>query len=410
MPGGIDAHVHLSLDQDPVPGEPHWCDNYETGSKSAAAGGITAIGNMVFPHPGESMLQAIERETRDVQQQAVIDVFLHPILTDPRTQPISDIPILSEMGHNTLKYFMSFGGFTENPVSYLEATDIAAANGMLTMIHCEDSVILERSLQRLVERGDVDFTFYARARPVEAEVAATARAVAFAENANAPTYIVHLSCKGALDEVRKGRGRGVPLWVETRPLYLYFTRERFAEPDGPKYAGQPPLREQSDIDALWDAMTTGEIDTVCTDHAPWSLEAKLDPELNVRRLRPGVENLQTMLPMLYADGVRNGLISLEQLVSLTSTNVAKLFGLYPRKGTIAVGSDADIVLWDTDLRRTIRDEDMFSRAGHSIYNGLEVTGWPVTTIRRGEIVYADGKITGSAGSGVLLRRGQTRGL
>ncbi|HET9659239.1 MAG TPA: amidohydrolase family protein [Thermomicrobiales bacterium] len=404
MPGGIDAHVHVSLDHDPIPGEPHWCDNYESGSRSAAAGGITAIGNMVFPHPGETMLQAIERETRDAERQAVIDVFLHPILTDPRTQPLSDIPMLSEMGHKTLKYFMSFGGFTENPLPYLEATDIAAANGMLTMIHCEDSVILERSLERLVERGDLDFTFYPRARPVEAEVAATARAVAFAENANAPTYIVHLSCKGALEEVRRGRGRGAPLWVETRPLYLHFTSERFAEPDGPKYAGQPPLRDRSDVDALWDALASGEIDTLCTDHAPWLFEHKVFPGIDITKLRPGVADLETLLPVLWSKGVETGKLTPNRFVELISTNAAKLFGMYPRKGNIAVGSDADIVLWDPDDTHKVEAATFHTACDYSPFEGWDVTGWPSMTLSRGEIVYQRNEILASPGRGHVLKR------
>lgn len=404
MPGGMDAHVHCSFWEDVTPDEPQWSDNYETGSKSAAAGGITAIGNMVFPHPGETMLQAVEREMGDVERMAVIDVFLHPVLMDPNTQPLSDIPILSEMGHKTLKYFMSYAGFAENPAPYLEATDLAAANGMLTMIHCEDSVIIDRSLERLVERGEVDFKYYPLSRPVEAETAATARAVAFAENANAPTYIVHLSCKDALDEVRKGRGRGAPLWVETRPLYLYFTSERFAEPDGPKYAGQPPLREQPDVDTLWDAMATGEIDTLCTDHAPWLYEYKVFPGMDITKLRPGVADLETMLPMLWSKGVETGKLTPNRFVELISTNVAKLFGMYPKKGAIAVGSDADIVLWDPNDTHKVEAATFFTACDYSPFEGWDVTGWPRMTLSRGEIVYQRNEILGAPGRGKVLQR------
>ena len=404
MPGGMDAHVHCSFWEDVPPEVPQWSDNYESGTKSAAAGGITAIGNMVFPHPGETMLEAVTREMGMVAQMAVVDVFLHPVLTDPPTQPLSDIPILAEMGHRTLKYFMSFAGFVENPAPYLEATDLAAANGMLTMIHCEDSVIIDRSLERLVARGEIDFKYYPRSRPVEAEVAATARAVAFAENANAPTYIVHLSCKGALDEVRKGRGRGVPLWVETRPLYLYFTSERFAEPDGPKYAGQPPLREQPDVDTLWDAMASGEIDTLCTDHAPWLYEYKVFDGMDITKLRPGVADLETMLPMLWSKGVETGRLTPNRFVELISTNVAKLFGMFPRKGHIAVGSDADIVLWDPNDTHPVEAATFHTACDYSPFEGWEVTGWPRMTLSRGEIVYDRNQILGTPGRGRVIER------
>lgn len=404
MPGGMDAHVHCSFWEDVGPGVPQWSDNYQTGTRSAAAGGITAIGNMVFPHPGETMLQAIERETSDAERMAVIDVFLHPVLTDPSTQPLADIPVLAGMGHRTLKYFMSFAGFAEDPAPYLEATDLAAANGMLTMIHCEDSVIIDRSLERLVERGLVDFRYYPQSRPVEAEVAATARAVAFAENANAPTYIVHLSCKAALEEVRKGRGRGAPLWVETRPLYLYFTSDRFADPDGPKYAGQPPLREQPDVDTLWDAMASGEIDTLCTDHAPWLYEYKVFPGMDITKLRPGVADLETMLPMLWSKGVETGRLTPNRFVALVSTNVAKLFGMFPQKGTIAVGSDADLVLWDPNDTHRVEAATFFTACDYSPFEGWDVTGWPNMTLSRGEIVYRRNEILGSPGRGRVLAR------
>lgn len=404
MPGGMDAHVHCSFWEDVPLDAPQWSDNYETGTKSAAAGGITAIGNMVFPHPGETMLEAVRREMGMVERMAVVDVFLHPVLTDPKTQPLSDIPVLAEMGHRTLKYFMSYAGFTENPAPYLEATDLAAANGMLTMIHCEDSVIIDRSLERLVERGEIDFKFYPQSRPVEAEVAATARAVAFAENANAPTYIVHLSCKGALDEVRKGRGRGVPLWIETRPLYLYFTSERFAESDGPKYAGQPPLREQPDVDTLWEAMATGEIDTLCTDHAPWLYEYKVFDGMDITKLRPGVADLETMLPMLWSKGVGSGRLSQNRFVELVSTNVAKLFGMYPKKGHIAVGSDADIVLWDPNDTHAVEAATFYTACDYSPFEGWDVTGWPRMTLSRGEVVYNRNDILGAPGRGRVLAR------
>lgn len=404
MPGGMDAHVHCSFWEDVAPGDPQWSDDYETGTKSAAAGGITAIGNMVFPHPGETMLQAVEREMRDIERMAVIDVFLHPVLSDPPTQPLSDIPILSEMGHKTLKYFMSYAGFAEDPAPYLEAMDLAAANGMLTMIHCEDSVIIDRSLARLVERGEIDFRFYPQSRPIEAEVAATARAVAFAENANAPTYIVHLSCETALDEVRKGRSRGVPLWVETRPLYLYFTSERFAEPDGPKYAGQPPLREQPDVDALWNAMASGEIDTLCTDHAPWLYEYKVFPGMDITKLRPGVADLETMLPMLWSKGVETGKLTPNRFVELISTNVAKLFGMYPKKGEIAIGSDADIVLWDPNDTHPVAAATFHTACDYSPFEGWEVTGWPRMTLSRGEVVYQRNDILATPGRGKVIAR------
>jgi dihydropyrimidinase len=409
LPGAIDAHVHLTTDE-PDPSGIQWADDFTSGSEAALAGGVTTVGNMTFLRPDETMLDGLRRETRLVTEQAITDVILHPVIGDPRREIIDEIADLLDTGHSDIKYFMSTPTFDGNALGFLRATEAAGRHGLLTMIHCEDYPIIRSSIDRLLAEGRGELVNYPASRPIISEVVATQRAVAICEVTGAPVYIVHLSSAAALDVCRDAQARGLPVYVETRPLYLHLTSERFMERDGAKYVGQPPLREETDRLALWDGLRSGAIHTVCTDHAPWKLEHKLDRSLHVGKLRPGVENLQTMLPMLYSEGVRPGLITLEQMVALTSTNVAKLFGLYPRKGTISVGSDADLVLWDPDERRVIRDEDMLSRAGHSIYSGREVTGWPTMTIRRGRVVYDHGAVLGTPGSGDLLRRGQTRGL
>ena len=409
LPGGIDAHVHLSLTEEMLDG-PAWCDDFASGTAAAAAGGITAVGNMTFPRGSETMRQAIEREAADAEHDSIVDVFLHPVLTNPDTQPLDDIELLAAQGVTSLKYFTSFGGFTENPAPYVEAMRRARDAGAITLIHCEDEAIMTDALKRLVASGQTGVEHYPKARPVTAEAAATARAVAFAEETGAPSYIVHLSSAAALDEVRRGRARGAPLWVETRPLYLHLTEEYFSVPDGAKYAGQPPLRTLSDRIALWKGLAAGEVDTVCTDHAPWLFADKVFPGLDLTNLRPGVADLDTMLPMLFSEGVVSGRISLQQFVAVSSTNAAKLFGLFPRKGTIAVGSDADIAIWDPNLSKPVRAADTATKSDYSPYEGWQVTCWPVTTIHRGEVVYRDGRVIGQPGRAGITRRGPTRGL
>jgi dihydropyrimidinase len=192
--------------------------------------------------------------------------------------------------------------------------------------------------------------------------------------------------------------------VETRPLYLHLTRERFEEPDAAKYVGAPPLRDQSDRDALWRGLAAGDIDTVCSDHAPWTLADKLDPALDVVTARQGVADLETLMPMLFSEGVVAGRISLDRFVELTSGNAARLFGLHPRKGAIAVGSDADLALWDPKRRTTIDGTRMQSRAGYSVYDGWTVQGWPRFVIRRGQVVLADGRSLAQPGQGQCIRR------
>jgi dihydropyrimidinase len=215
-------------------------------------------------------------------------------------------------------------------------------------------------------------------------------------------YLVHLSSKRALEVCAEARARGLPVYVETRPLYLHLDSSVFDGPEPGRYVGQPPLREPSDVAALWSGLASGLIDTVCTDHAPWSLAAKLDPQLSIERLRPGVENLQLLLPMLYSEGVRTGRLTLQRLVDLTSANAARLFGLYPSKGAVAVGSDADLVIFDPALERVVNAAMLHSRADYSVYEGWRVTGWPVTTVRRGEIVYQGDRVIGQPGSGRVL--------
>jgi dihydropyrimidinase len=252
--------------------------------------------------------------------------------------------------------------------------------------------------------GKSAIRYFAESRPVVAEEVATQRAVAMSEATLAPVYIVHLSSERALRVVESAQARGLPVYVESRILYLHLTKERFEQPDGNIYTGFPPLREKRDVDALWEAIARGSIHVVATDHVSYTREEKMDPSVNIVNARPAGNYLQVNLPLLYSEGVRKRRISLEKMVAVTSTNPAKLFGLYPRKGTIAVGSDADLVIWDPNLTRTVRDEDQLSNAKFSIFSGWEVTGWPVVTIRRGEIVYQNGKVIGSAGSGQLAPR------
>jgi len=408
IPGGIDAHVHLSSPPSPQPVEPRWVDDFTSGSAAALAGGITTLGNMTFPAEGELPLASIKRDEAIAREQTIADLFFHPVLTDITSELLDNIPNLFDAGCNTIKFFTVFSSFDAQIQGYMEAMRRADTLGMLTLIHCEDYMSIKDATERLTEAGKTSLRYYPESRPVTSEVVATQRAVAFAEETGAPVYIVHLSSAEALDVCAKAQARNVPVYVETRPLYLHLTRERFEDDDGAKYVGQPPLREQSDVDALWKGLKDGTIHTVCTDHAPWSLAAKLDRSHDINNLRPGVANLQTMLPMLYSEGVRSGRISLGRFVELISTNTAKLFGLFPRKGTIAIGSDADLVIFDPDLTLTVNASMLKSNSDYSAFDGWEVTGWPVVTLRRGEIVFQEGEVVGQSGSGQIVNRSRTQ--
>jgi dihydropyrimidinase len=362
---------------------------------------------MTFLATDETPLAGMEREATKAREEIVADLFLHPVLDRVTPQVLDEIPRLLDAGCNSIKVFTVFPSFDLQTGSYIEAIRRAGENGMITLIHCEDLALLDYAAARLVAEGKSSLRYYAESRPVISEVVATQRAVAISEATGAPMYIVHLSSARALEVCAEAQSRGLPVYVETRPQYLYLTRERFEDEDGAKYVGQPPLREQQDVKSLWAGISQGVIHTVCTDHFAWSLAAKLDPELSITTLRPGVADLDTMLPMLYSEGVRSGRITLGRLVEVTSTNAAKLFGLYPRKGAIAVGSDADLVVFDPELTLTIDGSMMKSNSDYSPFDGWQVTGWPVVTLRRGEVVFRDGEVFGQRGSGQITPRGAT---
>ncbi|MBE3132506.1 MAG: amidohydrolase family protein [Acidobacteria bacterium] len=401
LPGGIDPHAHLL---------PPWVDDYDVGSRGALAGGITSIGCMANAQRGETFVDALAREAARVREQSIADIFLHPILGSPSNDVRGRLSELPRTGHSDIKIFMTSPTFVQNQEAWAELIREAGRLGLITMLHCEDAQTMADAAKALTAAGQTALRYYPESRPIESEVKAVERAVALCEQSGAPIYIVHLSSKAALDVCQRARARRLPVYVETRPIYLYFTSERYQQPDGPLYVGQPPLREASDVRALWEGLASGSIDTLGTDHAPWTREQKMDPELTIAKFRPGVADLQTMLPVFYSEGVSKKKVSLERFVAVTSTNAARLFGLFPQKGTIAVGSDADLALWDPKARRRLSRADVVSRAGFSLFEGWTLTGWPTMTVRRGEVVFEHGKITALPGSGIVLSPGPTQSL
>jgi len=410
LPGGVDVHVHLTSPVDGRPGIEVRPDEFYSGSLAAIAGGITTVGNMTFQRRGERLREALARDLAAARRDAAVDYVLHPVLTDPTDEAIAEIPALAAEGHTSLKLFMVFDHFDAQVDAFVRAMRTAAGCGALTMVHCEDAAVIRCAAAALLRQGRSGARYFPESRPVASEAAAVERAVALARVTGAPIYVVHLSSAEALAACRRARASGVPVFVETRPLYLYLTRERFEEPDGAKYAGAPPLREAGDVAALWAGLWSGDIDTVCSDHAPWTLAQKLDPSLTAATLRQGVADLETLMPMLFSEGVRAGRVSLERFVALTATNAARLFGLAPQKGVIAIGSDADLVVWDPNATRTIDGGAMYSRAGYSPYDGREVTGWPAYTISRGEVVFEGGRSHAARGRGRWVRRGPVGAL
>ena len=403
LPGGVDPHVHLT--PTPTATTLKGADDYSTASRAALAGGKTTISNFINQSANTDVQTTLADATDLVKKQAIADVILHFTASDPNKLSPGDVAMLADRRF-TLKIFLVRPAFDQNAGGYVKLIRAAGAAGLLTMLHCEDASIVTTTQERMMAegRGALKGQNFAESRPVVAEEIATQRAVGISEATGAPIYIVHISSERAMRAAEVGQARGLPVFTEVRFLYLHLTRERFDEPDGAIYTGDPPLREKSDADYLWSALAKGTVNVVDTDHVGYTREDKLDPSLDIINHRPAGNYLQVQLPLMYSEGVRKGRITVEQMVAVSSTNPAKLFGLYPRKGTIAVGSDADVVIWDPNLTRTIRNEDQLANAKFSIFSGWEVTGWPVITIRRGEVVYQDGKILATAGSGQLAPR------
>jgi len=407
LPGGVDPHVHLHV-EDVDPAEPVWADDYTSGSQAALSGGITTVGNMAFTLPWETLQQRAAAESAVIAREAICDVFFHIAVTCPSEETASEVPASIADGHTGMKFFTCMPSFEPFARHYTNIMKATAESGGITLIHCEDLPTIECCTTMLAHRRQTSLREYAASRPPASEIIATSRAIEMCRATGCPTYIVHLSSARALDVCLEARGQGLPIFVETRPLYLYLTAERYHDENGALYVAQPPLRSEADVAALWRGLADGSIDTLGSDHAPWTHALKTDPTQTVQTARPGVAELDTMLPLFFTEGVAKNRISLEQFVALTATNPARIFGLYPRKGTIAVGADADIVIWETRRRRTISDDQLFSRAGHSVYSGRELTAWPRTTIRRGEIAFDDGRILARPGSGQAINRRRAR--
>jgi dihydropyrimidinase len=405
LPGAVDTHTHL-LAQPPNPPNPNGnTDDYVSGSAAAFAGGVTTMSNFPGMLPTEEPEAYADRVIGQVEKSAMADMFLHVNMgNDPaRFTQVAMFNKLADRGFvSTGEDFLARVSFDQNALGWFKVFRVSGEAGVLSMLHCEDASMLADAQERLMSEGKGSIHNFAQSAPVIAEVVAVQRAVAIAEATGSPIYILHTSSGRALKVAEDAMRRGLPVYVETRPMYLHLTQDVYQRPDAGLYLGGPPLREQWDQDMLWKGIAKGTVHTIGTDHSAYSKASKLDPTQTLVNKRMGLNNLQDYLPMMFSDGVVKRRITLEQFVAVTSTNAAKLFGMYPRKGTIQVGSDADIVIWDQALKKTIRDQDQFSNAKYSTYAGWEVTGWPKTTIRRGEVVYDNGKVMAKPGSGKFI--------
>lgn len=398
LPGVIDMHTHISQGG---------LEDIASGTRAAAAGGVTTVLSFAHQRSGGSLLDAARTAVASAAG-ASVDFAFHVVVTDPSDRAIAEIPELVAEGHAGIKIFMVMPAFAERSAEFLRIWRAAGEAGAVTAVHAEDHALIVQRTAALHASGRTGVAHFPDSRPVAAEETAVRAATAHAEASGALTYLVHLSSRRAVDALRDARARGVPVIGETRPIYLYLTREVFERPDGAIYVGQPPLRERDDVDALWDGLADGALSTVGTDHFPHRRAAKLDPAHTFDRIPPGTANLQTLLPMLWSEGVRRRRITPSQLVQILSWGPATCAGLSARKGRVVPGHDADLVVFDPDLRRTVRSTDLVSNADHDPFDGWEVTGWPVTVLCRGRVVHRYRERVDAAGHGRWQPRSPVR--
>jgi dihydropyrimidinase len=404
LPGGIDVHTHLDM---PFGGTTS-ADDFETGTRAAAFGGTTTLVDFAIQYKGQRLRQAFDTWMSKAASKAVCDYAFHCIVTDVSGGQLSEMNDLVHEGVTSFKLFMAYPGvFMLDDGSIFKALQTTSKNGGLVCMHAENGSAIDVIVQQALAEGKKAPKYHALTRPTTAEAEAVGRAIALAEIAGAPIYIVHLSCNEALEKVREARDRGLPVYAETCPQYLYLSLENFDVPDfeGAKYVFTPPLREKWHQEKLWNGLKQDHLQVVSTDHCPFCFkeqkELGRDDFTKIPNGGPGVEH---RMSLIYSGGVAGGRFSVNRFVELVSTTPAKLFGLYPRKGTIAVGSDADLVIFDPKRKHKISAKTHHMRVDYSMFEGIEVTGMADVVLSRGKVVVEADKFLGRVGQGEFLKR------
>ena len=416
LPGGIDVHTHMEL---PFGGTVA-SDDFYTGHKAAAFGGTTTHIDFVIQGKGETLHQAVENWHKKSDPKAVVDYGYHLAITDLTDKVMDEIPSMGKEGVTSLKLFMAYKGVLQiDDTTLFKAMMKAAEAGMLIMVHAENGDAIDVLVKEAVAKKNLTPEWHALTRPAWAEAEATMRAVALAGIAGAPLYVVHVTNAMAVDQIAYGRARGLPVMGETCTQYFFFTIDNLRQPDGAKWVCSPPMRTAADNQALWEAVKNNSLQAVSTDHCPFFFDGTKEIEYegqpvkiagkelgagNFSKIPNGVPGIEDRMPILWTYGVGKGRISLNRLVELCCTNPAKAFGLYPRKGTVAVGADADVVIWDPKMKRKMGVKNSHQRTDYNLYEGWEVTGYPEQVYLRGNLLVDGETWNGEPGGGMWLKR------
>ena len=413
LPGGIDAHCHLDQPraQGLASGGAIMADGFESGSLSAAFGGTTTIIPFAVQHRRQSVRAAVEDYHSRAGGKSYVDYGFHLIVSDP-TQAVltEELPSLIAEGYASVKVYMTYEAMRLSDRQILDVLDVNQRAGALTMIHAENYECIAWLTERLEAQGKTEPRYHEESRPMAVEREATHRAITLSEVAQANLLIVHVSGREAIEEIRRARSRGVKLFAETCPQYLFLSKEDLALPDflGAKCMCSPPPRDPVNQAHVWQGVEDGLFDIFSSDHAPYRFDegGKLmyGPKVSFSKVANGIPGLETRSALLFSEGVMTGRLDLNRFVALNSTNAAKLYGLHPQKGTIAVGADADIAIWDTQRKVTITNAMLHHNVDYTPYEGRVVTGWPVTVLSRGQVICHEGELVGRAGHGQFLKR------
>jgi len=404
FPGGIDAHTHLDM---PFGGTVS-SDDFETGTIAAAHGGTTTLVDFAIQQKGGSLRQALDTWHAKAEGKAAIDYGFHMIATDVPPPVLDEMAAIVREGVTSFKLFMAYPGvLLLDDQSIFRAMLRAGELGALICMHAETGLPIDVLVQRAVEKGHRAPIYHALTRPEAAEATGTERAIALAEMAQTPVYIVHLSAQRALERVMEARDRGLPAYAETCPQYLFASQDDLAREgfEGAKFVCTPPLRPKHHHEHLWRGLRNYDLQVVSTDHCPFCMKEQKELGKNdFSKIPNGMPGIETRLYLLW-EGVREGKISMNRFVEITATAPAKIFGLYPKKGTMALGADGDIVVWDPEKRHTLSQKTLHMRVDYSPFEGREVVGAPTHVLQRGKVIVKDGQFLGRPGQGQFLRRG-----
>ncbi|MBI2930448.1 MAG: dihydropyrimidinase [Planctomycetes bacterium] len=411
LPGGIDVHTHLDM---PFMGATT-ADDFASGTTAAAVGGTTTIVDFAIQSKGEALQKGLDTWHGKAEGKAAIDYAFHMILTDVNEQRLKEMDKLVDGGVTSFKLFMAYPGiFMLDDASIFQAMLRTRENGGTICLHCENGGVIDVLIKRAVVEGHKEPKWHALTRPMSAEAEATRRAIALAEMAGVPMYVVHLSAGDAMEEIRRARERGLPMVAETCPQYLFLSYEDYERPgfEGAKYVMSPPLRPRGNEERLWNGLKTNALQVVSTDHCSFCMkveEGKPGKELgkdDFSKIPNGAPGIETRMMLLWDGGVNGGRLSMNRFVDVVSMTPAKLFGLYPKKGSVAVGADADLIVWDPKKKVTISAKSHHMRVDYNPYEGRTVTGAPETVLLRGKPVAKGGKFAGKPGEGKFVKRGR----